>query len=683
MASDAFISEADDLMEKLNNMTDDAAKDFEEDDNNDENDNNSALNVSWADAATSDEDEEEEEEGEEEDDNNGGNILDQLMNNNNNDTETNDNNNNNNNNNNINNDSTNEQPEKEMISAEDLEKLLIETMNSKPKANVGKISKVENVADIPVVPFKKRFVPTRAPKTVIGQYQEPLMARPSSDIKGYKKKYRRIQRNTAGKGKKKGGRRYVNEDNNNNRGGSPTRFGKFKVDSADPTAVSGDKFDENVGGYVSDGETGEPTLFVNTFKDMDDDEAMRLWQRKISKSERLRREERNMANNLKKLGIQYHKSDLKHDSPINADGNKSPGRGGKNFNKKRSPLYKNNNKANNTTGATAANGWYGNNTFVTRMLRYFLPIFIFTMIVFRYNNGSPIKTQVDNIIDDEKEMINNVQLNFFHPLPIGTIGMTQQPTIIAVDLLGYNNFLSKFIDDDNDNAKIPKGKFTVWINGNETATEMVALPMLDEKRQEVYRWRAAVSQILPEKKHLVRVVYEINGVTFSNATTFTVVPDPPNAKVSIITPAKGQVLAVHGSETTTVQWRTDDFIVPRDGYFQIILNDNEPKVVDYEATMAAELDQLTPGKHKVVIALLSRFNENKILHQDEVVFTIVEKKSATSTPLGELELLKGMSTNDLEFLLEDKESQLNSLRREIIEKILDERWKAEVRGGSL
>ena len=58
MASDAFISEADDLMEKLNNMTDDAAKDFEEDDNNDENDNNSALNVSWADAATSDEDEE-------------------------------------------------------------------------------------------------------------------------------------------------------------------------------------------------------------------------------------------------------------------------------------------------------------------------------------------------------------------------------------------------------------------------------------------------------------------------------------------------------------------------------------------------------------------------------------------------------------------------------------------------
>ena len=66
------------------------------------------------------------------------------------------------------------------------------------------------------------------------------------------------------------------------------------------------------------------------------------------------------------------------------------------------------------------------------------------MIVFRYNNGSPIKTQVDNIIDDEKEMINNVQLNFFHPLPIGTIGLTQQPTIIAVDLLGYNNFLSKF-----------------------------------------------------------------------------------------------------------------------------------------------------------------------------------------------------------------------------------------------
>ena len=59
--------------------------------------------------------------------------------------------------------------------------------NSKPKANVGKISKVENVADIPVVPFKKGFVPTRAPKTVIGQYQEPLMARPSSDIKGYKK----------------------------------------------------------------------------------------------------------------------------------------------------------------------------------------------------------------------------------------------------------------------------------------------------------------------------------------------------------------------------------------------------------------------------------------------------------------------------------------------------------------
>ena len=74
--------------------------------------------------------------------------------------------------------------------------------------------------------------------------------------------------------------------------------------------MSGDKFDEHVGGYVSDGETGEPTLFVNTFKDLDDEEAMKLWQRKISKAERLRREERNMANKLKNLGIQYHKDDL-------------------------------------------------------------------------------------------------------------------------------------------------------------------------------------------------------------------------------------------------------------------------------------------------------------------------------------------------------------------------------------
>ena len=73
--------------------------------------------------------------------------------------------------------------------------------------------------------------------------------------------------------------------------------------------------------------------------------------------------------------------------------------------------------------------------------------------------------------------------------------------------------------------------------------------------------------------------------------------NPPNAKVSIITPAKGQVLAVHGSETTTVQWRTDDFIVPRDGYLNNI-NDNEPKVV-ITRQQWLQVGSIDPGKLKL------------------------------------------------------------------------------------
>ena len=48
MASDAFISDADDLMNKLNSMTSDASKDIEFDDPPSEVDNKSALDVSWA-----------------------------------------------------------------------------------------------------------------------------------------------------------------------------------------------------------------------------------------------------------------------------------------------------------------------------------------------------------------------------------------------------------------------------------------------------------------------------------------------------------------------------------------------------------------------------------------------------------------------------------------------------------
>ena len=42
-----------------------------------------------------------------------------------------------------------------------------------------------------------------------------------------------------------------------------------------------------------------------------------------------------------------------------------------------------------------------------------------------------------------------------------------------------------------------------------------------------------------------------------------------------------------------------------------------------------------------------------------------------------------MPTSDLEYLLEDEDHQLNSLRREIIEKILDARWKEDVQARGL
>ena len=48
MASDAFISDADDLMNKMNSMTSDASKDIELDDPPSEVDNRSALDISWA-----------------------------------------------------------------------------------------------------------------------------------------------------------------------------------------------------------------------------------------------------------------------------------------------------------------------------------------------------------------------------------------------------------------------------------------------------------------------------------------------------------------------------------------------------------------------------------------------------------------------------------------------------------
>ena len=135
---------------------------------------------------------------------------------------------------------------------------------------------------------------------------------------------------------------------------------------------------------------------------------------------------------------------------------------------------------------------------------------------------------------------------------------------------------------------------------------------------------------MEQKKHLVQVVYEVNGVKFSNATTFTVVPDPPHARVSIMSPAKGQVIALHNDESLRVEWTADNFEIPRDGSLQIRLNDGDPQVQDYEADFAAQLKELSPGKHKFSVSLLSRFDRKKILDEDEVVFTIVEKQSSAS-----------------------------------------------------
>ena len=316
-------------------------------------------------------------------------------------------------------------------------------------------------------------------------------------------------------------------------------------------------------------------------------------------------------------------------------------------------------------------------------------MFILTVILFHYY-GSPIGNESHDILEnskDETDPVKGVQLNFFHPLPMGSIGVTQQPTTIVVDLSFYNDFLSNSIGnvdtEEKKEAQTPEGKFTVWIDGNETASERVSLPLLNEEKQEVYRWRAAVSQIMEQKKHLVQVVYEVNGVKFSNATTFTVVPDPPRARVSIMSPAKGQVIALHKDESLRVEWTTDNFEVPRDGSLQIRLNDGDPQVQDTEADFAAQLKELSPGKHKFSVSLLSRFNRDKILDEDEAVFTIVGKESSTPDPVGELEVLKALSTTELESILTDEDLQLNSLRREMIEKILDFRWKEGVENTGL
>ena len=315
-------------------------------------------------------------------------------------------------------------------------------------------------------------------------------------------------------------------------------------------------------------------------------------------------------------------------------------------------------------------------------------MFILTVILFRYY-GSPIGNESHDILEnskDETDPVKGVQLNFFHPLPMGSIGVTQQPTTIVVDLSFYNDFLSNSIGNVDTEEKEAQNAgrqiLPCGLMAMRPCAERVSLPLLNEEKQEVYRWRAAVSQIMEQKKHLVQVVYEVNG-KFSNATTFTVVPDPPRARVSIMSPAKGQVIALHKDESLRVEWTTDNFEVPRDGSLQIRLNDGDPQVQDTEADFAAQLKELSPGKHKFSVSLLSRFNRDKILDEDEVVFTIVGKESSTPDPVGELEVLKALSTTELESILTDEDLQLNSLRREMIEKILDFRWKEGVENTGL
>ena len=66
-----------------------------------------------------------------------------------------------------------------------------------------------------------------------------------------------------------------------------------------------------------------------------------------------------------------------------------------------------------------------------------------------------------------------------------------------------------------------------------------------------------------------------------------------------------------------------------------------------------------------------------------VLKSLNKAKNGAMLTVGELELLKAMSTSDLEYLLDDEEHQLNSLRREIVEKILDARWKEDVQARGL
>ena len=80
---------------------------------------------------------------------------------------------------------------------------------------------------------------------------------------------------------------------------------------------------------------------------------------KISKAERLRREERNIANKLKNLGIQYHKDDLKQDSPLNAEDNSTDreNRGSRNTTPRKNKKSPHQKTAHQGKGSTLL-GWY-------------------------------------------------------------------------------------------------------------------------------------------------------------------------------------------------------------------------------------------------------------------------------------------------------------------------------------
>ena len=494
----------------------------------------------------------------------------------------------------------------EDVSVEQVESMLLGGLSAvNTTRSFGSIRPIDNICDMEVAEVSRPTSHLRVSGATASQSsrpqvaKQPLVARPCSGKIGY-----RLKRRTIKKGKTKSAENFA--------------VGKVELDTVDPSSVNGDLCNHVI---------PENPLSSTTSSGYDG----YVWNGKMTKAKRLRREERNFKMSLQKSSLTVQKIDTRAAS---CDDDTIPATA-----VQTAPMA--------SSVAVAAKAYHGGKPKPNWSSCFSLVCMLFSAIMTR---------QWLSPTHEQNQMTPTIDSTLTFMSPGRKYQLTQDEPVLLVKVNVVDNILQCQPDSER----------TISLFVDEHLFETRGIARSSSSATGIFQWQIPLNHSWSLGAHVLKVEYACDNTVLTNSSDVEILASVPSAPfVRITFPAQRQHVSSNSLEVT---WRSSSTSIPQDGYWLMKLDNNDEQKFAQNLSQIM-LEKLSQGNHKFCVRLQLHGHRVEDSPEDCVEFEVISHPDHVG---GELDLLKSMDSASLQNKLKDMSTSF--VRREMIEKILEERF---------